>query len=75
MLKKIALAAALVLPLVGCSLLQSASYEVCYSHPQYGEVCVKLNGKDYVQKDALPPPLKAAVTDHVEALKKESPSK
>lgn len=55
--------------------LKNADYEVCYAHPQYGEVCIKLNGKDYVQKEALPPSLAQAATDHIELLKKADPPK
>lgn len=55
--------------------LKNADYEVCYTHPQYGEVCIKLNGKEYVQTAALPPPLAQAATDHVELLKKTDPPK
>lgn len=76
------LAILVVMFLGGCTFLdkvaenlKNADYEVCYTHPQYGEVCIKLNGKEYVQKDALPPELSKATTDHVELLKKADPPK
>lgn len=37
--------AVLVFCLVACSALPAI--EVCYVHPQYGRVCVKLDGKLY----------------------------
>ncbi len=57
----------LALGLGGCG----ATYEVCYTHPTYGEVCVKIGGKEYVKQEALPAPIADATKAHVEALKKE----
>ncbi len=68
-MKKLALV--LVCALGGCG----STYEVCYTHPKYGEVCVKIGGKEYVKQEALPAPIASAVADHVDTLKKTEPTK
>lgn len=37
--------------LAGCaSLFRETGMEICYEHPKYGRVCVKVGGKVYVDK-------------------------
>lgn len=55
---------ALVLALGGCKLFRGGGVEVCYEHPKYGAVCVKVNGKEYKLER---PDLTAAQKAEIEA--------
>jgi hypothetical protein len=44
-MKKLVLA--LLLATAACKSLQGGDVELCYTHPKYGVVCVKINGKNY----------------------------
>ena len=49
-MKRIVLAAALVF-LGGCGLFGGSTVEACYVHPEYGQVCVKYDGKLHLRAD------------------------
>lgn len=45
--------ALLLLALTGCGLFQDG-VEVCYVHPVYGQVCVKVGGKKHYAENLTP---------------------
>lgn len=55
-------AVALALALGGCKLFQGTGVELCYEHPKYGAVCIKINGKEYkLDRPDLTPAQKAEI--------------
>lgn len=56
------LVALLVLPAARC--MGDTPIELCYTHPVYGAVCVKINGKSYdINRTDLTPAQLAEVKD------------
>jgi len=52
-MKRLAYISVLVMALFGCGLFPD-DVEVCYVHPVYGQVCVKVGGKKHYAEELTP---------------------
>lgn len=62
----------LFLFLCSCKQLKESDIQFCYTHPKYGEVCVKMFGKKFmIERTDLKPEEKAEVIKWVEEQEKK----